>query len=40
VVPSHDLVLARMGFSFPDDEGLDEFARAAIAAVESGERGG
>jgi CubicO group peptidase (beta-lactamase class C family) len=38
VIPTHDLVIARMGFSFPDDEGLDEFARAVIAAVEA--RGG
>jgi CubicO group peptidase (beta-lactamase class C family) len=41
VIPSHDLVIARMGFSPPtdDDEGLNAFAAAVIQAVESGERG-
>jgi CubicO group peptidase (beta-lactamase class C family) len=38
VIPSHDLVIARMGFHFPDDDpGLDLFGRMALAAVERGE---
>jgi CubicO group peptidase (beta-lactamase class C family) len=41
VIPSHDLVIARMGFSPPtdDDEGLNAFAAAVIEAVERGESG-
>jgi CubicO group peptidase (beta-lactamase class C family) len=38
VIPSHDLVIARMGFNFPDDDaGLDAFARMVLLAVERGE---
>jgi CubicO group peptidase (beta-lactamase class C family) len=38
VIPSHDLVIARMGFHFPDDDaGLDLFAGAVLKAVELGE---
>jgi CubicO group peptidase (beta-lactamase class C family) len=37
VIPSHDLVIARMGFSFPEDGALDDFAAATVAAVERGE---
>jgi hypothetical protein len=36
VIPSHDLVITRMGFSFPEDEALSSFAGAVVAAVESG----
>jgi hypothetical protein len=39
VIPSHDLVIARMGFSFPEDQALNGFAGAVIDAVESGEAG-
>jgi CubicO group peptidase (beta-lactamase class C family) len=40
VIPSHDLVIARMGWNVPDDrEGLNAFARAALLAVEAGEGG-
>jgi CubicO group peptidase (beta-lactamase class C family) len=38
VIPSHDLVIARMGFHFPDDDaGLDLFGRQVLLAVERGE---
>jgi CubicO group peptidase (beta-lactamase class C family) len=37
VVPSHDLVIARMGWNVPDDDaGLDAFARGVLLAVEAG----
>ena len=37
VIPSHDLVIARMGWNVPDDDiGLDAFARLVLRAVESG----
>jgi CubicO group peptidase (beta-lactamase class C family) len=37
VIPSHDLVIARMGWNVPDDhDGLDLFARAVLLAVEQG----
>jgi CubicO group peptidase (beta-lactamase class C family) len=37
VIPSHELVIARMGWNVPDDdEGLNAFARAVLLAVESG----
>jgi CubicO group peptidase (beta-lactamase class C family) len=37
VIPSHDLVIARMGWNVPDDrQGLDAFARAVLLAVERG----
>lgn len=39
VIPSHRLVIARMGFSFPEDEAMDDFAAAVVGAVERGERG-
>jgi CubicO group peptidase (beta-lactamase class C family) len=38
VIPSHDLVIARMGWNVPDDrEGLNAFARAVLFAVERGQ---
>jgi CubicO group peptidase (beta-lactamase class C family) len=37
VIPSHDLVISRMGWNVPDDdEGLNAFARAVLEAVERG----
>jgi CubicO group peptidase (beta-lactamase class C family) len=37
VIPSHELVIARMGWNVPDDhEGLNAFARAVLLAVERG----
>ena len=37
VIPSHDLVIARMGWNVPDDhDGLDAFARAVLLAVDRG----
>jgi CubicO group peptidase (beta-lactamase class C family) len=37
VIPSHRLVIARMGWNVPDDQpGLDAFARAVLVAVERG----
>lgn len=37
VVPSHDLVIARMGWNVPDDDAaLDLFARLVLDAVERG----
>jgi CubicO group peptidase (beta-lactamase class C family) len=39
VIPSHDLVIARLGFTFPDDPAIQEFAPRVIEAVEAGERG-
>lgn len=37
VIPSHDLVIARMGWNVPDDDtGLDAFARLVLRAVERG----
>ena len=39
VVPSHDLVIARMGLNLPDDDdaGLNLFAGLVISAIERGE---
>jgi len=38
VIPSHDLVIARMGWNVPDDNAaLDAFARLVLLAVEQGE---
>ncbi len=35
VIPSHDLVIARMGWNVPDDDvGLDAFARLVVSATE------
>ncbi|MGH2836961.1 MAG: hypothetical protein ACRDJY_01275, partial [Thermoleophilaceae bacterium] len=35
VIPSHDLVIARMGWNVPDDDiGLDAFARLVVSAAE------
>jgi CubicO group peptidase (beta-lactamase class C family) len=37
VIPSHDVVIARMGWNAPDDhEGLNAFARGVLTAVELG----
>ena len=37
VIPSHELVIARMGWNVPDDAiGLDAFARLVLLAVEQG----
>ena len=37
VIPSHDLVIARLGFTVPDDPAIDDFAAEVIDAVERGE---
>ncbi len=38
VIPSHDLVIARMGWNVPDDDtGIDTFARLVLLAVERGQ---
>lgn len=39
VIPSHDLVISRLGFTFPDDPEIGEFAPKVIAAVEAGQAG-
>jgi CubicO group peptidase (beta-lactamase class C family) len=40
VIPSHRLVIARMGWNVPDDnEGMNAFARSVLLAVEAGEAG-
>lgn len=40
VIPSHDLVISRLGFTFPEDPAIDDFAPAVIEAVERGEAEG
>jgi CubicO group peptidase (beta-lactamase class C family) len=40
VIPSHRLVIARLGFTFPEDPAIGGFAAAVIDAVERGERNG
>ncbi|MGH2953962.1 MAG: serine hydrolase domain-containing protein [Solirubrobacterales bacterium] len=39
VVPSHNLVISRLGFTFPDDPAIGDFAPAVIDAVERGAGG-